>query len=131
MIEHIAIAVSDINSSIEIFRKILGVKESKISEIPDMNVIATKFVLDNISIELVQPNSQDNPVAKFIKSRGEGIHHICLLVDDIKSISQNLSAAGFKLLYNESKVGYDGMLINFLHPKETCGVLVELAQKNV
>lgn len=130
-IEHIAIAVSDINSAMKIFRKILDAQETKILDIPDMNVTAVKFNLNNnISIELVQPTSENSTVAKFIKSRGEGIHHICLLVDDIKSFSQHLSSLGFKLLYNEPEKGYDDMLINFLHPKDTCGVLIELAQKS-
>ena len=128
-IEHIGIAVRDLNKSNELFSKLFG-KEPYKTEIVESEGVATSFFLsgDN-KIELLEAIHPESPIAKFIEKRGEGIHHIAFDVDDIVAEMKRLENEGFILLNKEPKPGADNKLVCFLHPKETNGVLIELCQE--
>ena len=128
-IEHIGIAVKDIRKSNSLFEKIFNKPNYKIEEVTTEGVITSFFKVGETKIELLQASSPDSPIAKFIKDRGEGIHHIAFEVDDIDSEVQRLLSEGFEVINKESKDGADNKKISFLHPKSTNGVLIELCQE--
>jgi methylmalonyl-CoA/ethylmalonyl-CoA epimerase len=128
-IEHIGIAVSNLELGIKLYEGLLGTKCYKIEEVHDQKVKTAFFMVGQTKIELLQSTSPDGPVAKFIEKRGEGIHHVAFAV---KNIGEALSAAekeGIKLIDSNPRTGADGLDIAFLHPKSTAGVLVELCEK--
>ena len=128
-IEHIGIAVKDIRESNSLFEKIFNRPNYKIEEVTTEGVITSFFKVGETKIELLQASSPDSPIAKFIKDRGEGVHHIAFEVDDIDSEIQRLLTEGFEVINKESKDGADNKKISFLHPKSTNGVLIELCQE--
>ena len=128
-IEHIGIAVKDIRESNSLFEKIFNKPNYKIEEVTTEGVITSFFKVGETKIELLQASSPDSPIAKFIKDRGEGVHHIAFEVDDIDSEVQRLLSEGFEVINKESKDGADNKKISFLHPKSTNGVLIELCQE--
>ena len=128
-IEHIGIAVKDIRESNSLFEKIFNKPNYKIEEVTTEGVITSFFKVGETKIELLQASSPDSPIAKFIKDRGEGVHHIAFEVDDIDSEIQRLLTEGFEVINKESKDGADNKKISFLHPKSTNGVLIELCQQ--
>ena len=128
-IEHIGIAVSNINTANELYSKILGVKPYKLETVDAEGVITSFFKTDNTKIELIQGIEKDNAISKFIKKRGEGIHHIAFEVDDIKSEVKRLKKLGFIIINDTPKKGADNKLICFIHPKSTNHVLIELCQE--
>jgi len=129
-IDHIAIAVKDLNEAIEKYRKLLGKDPEKVEEVPQEKVRIAMFKLGDVRIELLQGTSPDSSVSKFIEKRGEGIHHIALRVDKVDEEASRLSSEGFKVLYSEARVVSGGeRKINFIHPKTTCGVLVEIVER--
>jgi len=128
-IEHIGIAVKDIRESNSLFEKIFNKPNYKIEEVTTEGVITSFFKVGETKIELLQASSPDSPIAKFIKDRGEGVHHIAFEVDDIDSEIQRLLTEGFEVINKESKDGADNKKISFLHPKSTNGVLIELCQE--
>ena len=128
-IEHIGIAVTDLEKSEQLFEKLLGKKPYKKEKVKTEGVITSFFKVGETKIELLQASSPDSPIAKFIKDRGEGVHHIAFEVDDIDSEIQRLLTAGFEVINKESKDGADNKKISFLHPKSTNGVLIELCQE--
>ncbi len=128
-IEHIGIAVQDAARATALFAKLLGTESYKSEEVASEHVNTIFFGLDNAKIELLQSLAEDSAIAKFLHKRGEGIHHIALAVDDIGAEIQRLKALGFAFVSETPKPGADGKLICFLHPKSTCGVLVELCQE--
>ena len=128
-IEHIGIAVKDIRESNFLFEKIFNKPNYKIEEVTTEGVITSFFKVGETKIELLQASSPDSPIAKFIKDRGEGVHHIAFEVDDIDSEIQRLLSEGFEVINKESKDGADNKKISFLHPKSTNGVLIELCQE--
>ena len=128
-IEHIGIAVKDIRESNSLFEKIFNKPNYKIEEVTTEGVITSFVKVGETKIELLQASSPDSPIAKFIKDRGEGVHHIAFEVDDIDSEIQRLLTAGFEVINKESKDGADNKKISFLHPKSTNGVLIELCQE--
>lgn len=128
-IEHIGIAVKDIRESNSLFEKIFNKPNYKIEEVTTEGVITSFFKVGETKIELLQASSPESPVAKFIKDRGEGVHHIAFEVDNIDSEIQRLLSEGFEVINKESKDGADNKKISFLHPKSTNGVLIELCQE--
>ena len=128
-IEHIGIAVSNLNTANELYSQILGVKPYKLETIETEGVMTSFFKTDNTKIELVQGIEKDNAISKFIKKRGEGIHHIAFEVDDIKSEIKRLKKLGFIIINDPPKKGADNKLICFIHPKSTNHVLIELCQE--
>ena len=127
-IEHIGIAVKDLETSNELFSKLFGEKHYKIEEVASEHVLTSFFKSGPNKVELLQATSPDSPIAKFIEKKGEGIHHIAFAVDDIYQELERLKTAGFRLIHTEPKKGADNKLIAFLHPNSTNGVLIELCQ---
>ncbi|MBL4585747.1 MAG: methylmalonyl-CoA epimerase [Flavobacteriales bacterium] len=128
-IEHIGIAVRDLEVSIPIYEKLLNTECYKREEVESEHVITAFFKSSNNKIELLQATSEESPIAKFIEKRGEGMHHVAYSVSDIRAEMQRLKNEGFRLLNSEPKKGADNKLICFVHPKDTSGVLMELCQE--
>jgi len=129
-IEHIGIAVKDLNNSNELFKKLFGQAHYKMEEVQSEGVNTSFFQIGENKIELLVATNPDSPIAKFIEKKGEGIHHIAFDVADIRSEMKRLEGEGFVLLNQEPKHGADNKLVCFLHPKGTNGVLIELCQEN-
>ena len=127
-LEHIGIAVKNIEKSNKLFARLLGREHYKIEEVPSEGVRTSFFDMGNVKIELLEATSPDSPISKFIEKKGEGIHHLAFEVTDIrKSISEYI-AMDFDLVSSAPKQGADNKMICFLHPKTTNGVLLELCQ---
>ncbi len=127
-IEHIGIAVKNLEESNLLFEKILNTKCYKIEEVESEGVKTSFFQNGPNKMELLQATRADSPIAKFIEKKGEGIHHIAFSVKNIREEMQRLKAEGCLLLNDEPKVGADNKLVCFIHPKSANGVLIELCQ---
>ena len=128
-IEHIGIAVTNLQTAGEIYQKLLNTSVYKTEEVATEGV-KTAFLLNGPNkIELLEATNPDSPIAKFITKKGEGIHHIAFDVSDIRAEMARLKAEGFVLLSDEPKLGADNKLVCFVHPKSANGVLVELCQE--
>mgnify|MGYP001816801258 CR=1 FL=1 len=130
-VEHIGIAVKNINESNEFFGKLFNRVAYKQEEVISENVKTSFFQMGETKIELLEATSEDSAIAKFIERKGEGIHHIAYEVADINSEMKRLEAEGFILINKVPKKGADNKLVCFLHPKSTNGVLIELCQEIV
>ena len=128
-IEHIGIAVKDLEKSNDLFSKLFGEPHYKIEEVASEGVRTSFFKSGSNKIELLEATNPDSPIAKFIEKKGEGIHHIAFAVNDIEAEMQRLANEGFTILNTTPKKGADNKLVTFLHPKTTNGVLVELCQE--
>ena len=128
-IEHIGIAVHDIEASNKVFTKIFGKESYKSESVQSESVITSFFQVGESKIELVAATNQDSPIAKYLAKNKEGMHHIAFDVVDIKSEMKRLQSEGIRTLNDEPKKGADNKLICFLHPKDTNGVLIELCQE--
>ena len=128
-ISHLGIAVKDLAASEALFKKLLGDDHVHHEIVEDQGVSIASFKIGESIIELTASTRDDSPIAKFIAKRGEGIHHLALEVDDVASELTRLKAEGIQLIDESPKPGAHEMLIAFLHPKSTNGVLVELCQK--
>ncbi len=128
-IEHIGIAVKDIEKSIKYYENILGLKCYNIEEIKEQKVKTAFFQIGETKIELLQSTEKNSTINKFIEKRGEGIHHIAFHVNNLKENLSELKTKGIKLIDEEPKKGAEGLDIAFLHPKYTGGVLTELCEK--
>ena len=128
-IEHIGIAVRDLEASNELFRKLLGSEHYKTESVASEHVTTSFFQIGESKIELVGSDPEvETAISKYISKKGQGIHHLAFEVDDILESMQEMREKGFILLNEEPKPGADNKLICFLHPKSTNGVLVELCQ---
>ena len=127
-IEHIGIAVKNIESAEAIYKSLLGYDSYKTEVVESEGVSTSFFKCGESKIELLEATKEDSPIAKFIERRGEGIHHIAFAVSDIKAEIKRLKGEGFIVLNEEPKKGADNKWVVFLHPKSTNGVLVELCQ---
>jgi methylmalonyl-CoA/ethylmalonyl-CoA epimerase len=128
-IEHVAIAVEDRKEPSRVFGALLGIKNTSTQEVSDQKVVTDIFDTGRGKVELLEATSDDSPISKFLDKRGTGVHHIAFLVDDLKLALSELSESRVDLIDTTPRVGAEGMLIAFLHPKSTSGVLVELCQK--
>jgi methylmalonyl-CoA/ethylmalonyl-CoA epimerase len=128
-IEHIGIAVHDIEASNKVFTKIFGKESYKSESVQSESVITSFFQVGESKIELVAATNQDSPIAKYLAKNREGMHHIAFDVVDIKSEMKRLQSEGIRTLNDQPKQGADNKLICFLHPKDTNGVLIELCQE--
>lgn len=128
-IEHIGIAVKNLAESSIVYERILGFKNYKTEEVVTEKVITQFFKAGNAKIELLQATSDESAIAKFIKKKGEGIHHIAFEVADIYVEIERLKAEGFIMINETPKLGADNKLICFVHPKSTNGVLIEICQE--
>jgi len=127
-IDHIGIAVKDLNQSIPLFELLLKTPCYKTEIVESERVNTAFFQTGESKIELVQSETADGVISKFIEKKGEGIHHIAFEVEDIQAEMKRLSEEGFQLLNESPKKGADNKLVCFLHPKGTNGVLIELCQ---
>lgn len=128
-IEHIGIAVADIDASIKTFEALLGTDCYKTEVVESEFVKTAFFQLGESKIELLQASNPDSAIAKFLDKKGQGIHHIAFDVENIEKEIERLTKEGFVLINQSPKEGADNKLIAFLHPKSTDGVLVELCQE--
>jgi methylmalonyl-CoA/ethylmalonyl-CoA epimerase len=127
-VEHIGIAVKDLNVSVPLFEKLLNTICYKLETVESEKVKTAFFQQGETKIELLESIEADGVIAKFIARKGEGMHHIAFEVEDIETEMQRLSNEGFQLLSKIPKEGADNKIVCFLHPKNTNGVLIELCQ---
>jgi methylmalonyl-CoA/ethylmalonyl-CoA epimerase len=128
-IEHLGIAVKDLEKSNELFKKLLGKNHYKEEAVEGEGVKTSFFMVGETKVELLEASRDDSPIAKFIDKKSEGIHHIAFEVEDIFKEMERLKSEGFEILNEIPKSGADNKLVVFLHPKTTNGVLVELCQE--
>ena len=127
-LDHIGIAVKSIEEGLKYYRDVLGMEYLGEEEVTEQKVRVAFLKLGESRIELLEPTSSDSPVAKFLEKRGAGIHHIAILVDDIEAALMGHRKAGARLIDETPRIGAHDMLIAFIHPKSTGGVLLELCQ---
>ncbi len=128
-IDHVGIAVKNLDEAIKVWEG-LGLKVDEIEEVPDQKVRTAIIHVGESRIELLEPTSEDSPIAKFIAKRGEGIHHLALGVDDIEAHLEELKEKGYRLIDEKPRIGAGGAKIAFVHPKAVTGVLLELCQRD-
>ncbi|MEI6454936.1 MAG: methylmalonyl-CoA epimerase [bacterium] len=124
-IEHLGIAVKDLNMSIPLYEKLLGVKCYALEEVNDQKVKTAFFLIGQTKIELLQSTDPEGPIGKFIEKKGEGIHHLALAVESTSETLREAESKGFTTIDKTARKGAEGMNIGFLHPKSTGGVLLE------
>jgi len=130
ILDHIAIAVKDISVAKKIWEDLGLTFSPEMEEVKEQKVITAFAQIDqNAHIELLEPTSSESTIHKFIETKGEGIHHLCFKVLDVNKKTEELTAKGFKFIYPAPKIGAGGCLVNFIHPKSTGGVLVEISQR--
>lgn len=130
IIDHIGVAVKDLANAAPVFERLFGYMPDSSEEVDSEGVQMVFFDMGNIRIELLEATTADSPIAKFIDHRGEGIHHIAYLVEDLTKEVERLKGEGFEIVGEEPKWGADNKKIQFIHPKSTNGVLIELCQKS-
>ncbi|MCX2761641.1 methylmalonyl-CoA epimerase [Aquimarina muelleri] len=128
-IEHLGIAVKDIEQANKLYEKLLGVPPYKQEAVESEAVLTSFFKVGDSKIELLASTNEDGPIGKFIAKKGEGIHHIAFDVENIEIELDRLEKEGFQLINKTPKSGADNKLVAFLHPKSTNGVLIELCQE--
>ena len=127
-IEHIGIAVKNLEESIKYYEEVLGLKCYAIEEVKDQKVKTAFFKVGQTKIELLEATSEESTIAAFIEKRGEGIHHIAYCVDDVAKSLGDAEGKGVRLIDKAPRNGAEGLHIAFLHPKSTGGVLTELCE---
>lgn len=125
-IEHIAIAVDNLDTALAFWRDELGLELAQMSEVPAEKSTVAFLPVGESEIELITPTAADSGLARFLEKRGPGIHHICLAVDDLDGMLDRLKSRGIQLINATAQVGPGGKRYAFIHPKSTGGVLVEL-----
>lgn len=125
-IEHIGIAVKNLEESIKVYEQLLNTPCYKKEIVAEQGVVTAFFLSGPNKIELIAPLNSQSPITRFLEKRGEGIHHIAFLVDDIKAELSRLRSEGFQLINPEPVDGADQMWVAFIHPKSTGGTLIEL-----
>ncbi len=128
-IEHIGIAVENLDKAIEYWEKAMGLTCYKIEEVADQKVRTAFFKVGEVKIELLEATDSESTIASFIEKKGQGIHHIAFAVEDTNLALSEAKEAGIRLIDEHSRPGAEGLNIGFLHPKTTMGVLTELCSK--
>ncbi|MDD0852211.1 methylmalonyl-CoA epimerase [Halobacteriovorax sp. GB3] len=130
ILDHVAVAVKDLEKSVKIYED-MGLSFSKEREVVESQGVTTAFAAmdENAHLELLCPYGEDGPIHKYLAKKGEGIHHMCFKVPDVEKKCQELREKGYVLLYEKPTVGAGNCLVNFVHPKSTGGVLLEISQK--
>lgn len=132
LLDHIAIAVKSISATQKVYEDMGLTFAAEREEVVDQKVITSFAQIDqNAHIELLEPTSTESTIHKFIESKGEGIHHLCFKVKDVKKKTEELTNKGYRFIYPAPKIGAGGCLVNFIHPKSTGGVLIEISQRPV
>ena len=129
-IEHIGIAVKNLDEAISYYESVLGLKCYATEEVADQKVKTAFFKVGETKIELLEATSVESPVAKFIEKRGEGVHHIAFAMPNVDKALEEAQENGIKLIDKQSRKGAEGLKIGFLHPKSTFGVLTEFCSKD-
>jgi methylmalonyl-CoA/ethylmalonyl-CoA epimerase len=127
-INHVAIVVEDIDYALSFWRDALGIELHELRDVPAEKSKVAFLPVAGSEIELVQPTTDDSGIAKYLAKRGQGLHHVCLEVDDIEGLLAQLKAKGVRLITEEPKTAADGKKYAFIHPESASGVLVELYQ---
>ncbi|MFO7977609.1 MAG: methylmalonyl-CoA epimerase [Bacteroidales bacterium] len=127
-IEHIGIAVKDLEASIRYYEEVLGLSCYAVEEVKDQKVKTAFFMVGQTKIELLQSTDEDGPIGKFIEKKGEGVHHLAFAVDGIEQALEEIEQKGVALIDKKPRKGAEGLDIAFLHPKSTHGVLMELCE---
>ncbi|MCK6513118.1 methylmalonyl-CoA epimerase [Myxococcota bacterium] len=127
-LDHIAIAVRNIETASKFYTEHLGLSIAKIEEVPTEKVRVAFIQVGDIWIELLEPTAEDSPISKFLDKRGEGLHHLCLQTHDIQESITNLHQHGVRMLDESPRIGAKGTQVAFVHPKANAGVLTELVQ---
>ena len=128
-LEHIGIAVKNLDKSNKLFERLLGKPPYKIEEVEQEGVRTSFFDVGGLKIELLEATRANSPIANFIEKRGEGLHHLAFTVDGVEERMKEFSADGFNLLSDQPKPGADNKMIVFIHPKATNHVLIELCEE--
>ncbi|MCK9407528.1 MAG: methylmalonyl-CoA epimerase [Bacteriovoracaceae bacterium] len=128
-INHIGVAVKNLGLSAELFNKLFDRPQPFTESVPEQKATIAFYPLGESSVELIESTSQESSLSKFIEKRGEGIHHLCLEVDDLQEEIIRLKGHGFQFVNDIPSEGGDGYWVAFLHPKSTNGVLIELCEK--
>jgi methylmalonyl-CoA/ethylmalonyl-CoA epimerase len=129
-IEHIGIAVRNLEDSIKYYESVLGLKCYSIEEVTDQKVKTAFFKVGQTKIELLESTDPEGPIGKFIEKKGEGIHHLAFHVNNLQKSLDEVSSKGIRLIDNKPRSGAEGLDIAFLHPKSTYGVLTEFCEDN-
>lgn len=129
-LSHIGIAVANLKEAVEVFATVLNEEPECFEEIADQKIRTAIFATGESRVELLEGTSPDSPISEFIEKRGPGIHHLAVQVDDLDAELARLKAAGVRLIDETPRIGAEGALIAFIHPKSTAGILVELTQKD-
>lgn len=129
-LDHVAIAVNDLNAAEAAYRDLIGLEWQGREEVQDQKVLTSIFLAGDSRVELISPTAPDSPVVGFLSKRGPGLHHICFEVEDIEAEMNRLRKAGARLLSDKPGRGVGGSRIVFLHPRDAAGVLMELVQKS-
>ncbi len=127
-IDHLAIAVKSLDDALRFYERAFGLRENAIVEIADQKTRVAFISMGECRLELLEPMGDDSPVGRFLKRRGEGLHHVCFRVDDIEAEISRLRTAGVKLIDDVPRRGAEGCLVAFIHPSSSAGVLIELSQ---
>lgn len=127
-IDHLGIAVRSIDAALPYYEKTLGLKCEHVEEVPSQKVRTAFLSVGEVHLELLEPTADDSPIAKFLETRGEGIHHIAFATDDIGAQLEQAKSAGTRLIHEVPIDGAGDKLVAFLHPKSTFGVLTEFCQ---
>ncbi len=127
-IDHLAIAVKSLDDALRFYERAFGLRENAIEEIADQKTRVAFISMGECRLELLEPMGDDSPVGRFLKRRGEGLHHVCFRVDDIEAEISRLRTAGVKLIDDVPRRGAEGCLVAFIHPSSSAGVLIELSQ---
>ena len=125
-IAHIGIAVQALDASVSFYRDILGLPDVPLTDADGARIVG--LAAGPSLIELLEPDTADSPIAKFLSKRGQGIHHVCFDVDDLDATLERCRASGIRLIDQTPRVGADGKRIAFLHPSSTAGTLIELTE---
>ena len=128
-IEHLGIAVKSLEAAIPYYEEVLGLKCYAIEEVADQKVKTAFFKVGQTKLELLEPTAEDSPIAKFLEKKGEGIHHLAFATDGVANALAEVEAKGVRLIDKAPRKGAEGLIIAFLHPKSTIGVLTELCEK--
>jgi methylmalonyl-CoA/ethylmalonyl-CoA epimerase len=126
-LDHIGIAVKDLDAAIRFYRDVLGLELERVEEVPEERVRVAMFKVGGVHIELLQGTDSESAVSKFVERRGEGVHHIAIHVDDVDAKTEELKARSVTLTYDKPRdVSGGTRRINFVHPKSAFGVLLEI-----
>lgn len=129
-LDHIGIAASDLAAARELWNGVLGLPAGEPQDVPGMGVRVQKFRAGEVEIEILEDvTGGDGVIGKYLARSGPGIHHLSFVVDDLEATTRRLAAAGYRLVYDSPRTGAGGVRVNFLHPKGTQGVLIELVQE--